>query len=69
MAKQGEVTNITQKNVPEFKGAGEEVKKGANSAPTPSQEGIKRTSIITMMNGRPHKIYFEDGKQIKAEPT
>lgn len=62
MAKQGEVTSITQKNAPEFKGTGEEVKKGANS-----QEGVKRTSVITMMNGRPHKVYFEDGKQVKAE--
>lgn len=66
--KQGEVRKITQKDAPEFKGEGEEVKKGMNPPPVPSQEGVKKTSVITMQNGRPTRVYFEDGKQVKAEP-
>jgi len=67
--KQGEIKKITQKDVSEFKGEGEEVRKGMNPPLHPSQEGdTKRTSIITMQSGRPHRIYFEDGKQVKAEP-
>lgn len=66
--KQGEVRKITQKDTPEFKGDGGEVKKGVNPPPTPSPEGIKKTSVITMQNSRPTRIYFEDGRQVKAEP-
>lgn len=65
--KQGEVKKITQKDVPEFKGEGEEVKKGTNPPLTPSQEGIKKTSVITMQGGKPRRIYFEDGKQVRVE--
>lgn len=61
--KQGEVKKITQKDAPEFKGAGEEIKKDASL----SHEGTKKTSIITMMHGKPHRVYFEDGKQAKTE--
>lgn len=62
--KQGEVKRITQKDAPEFKGAGEEVKKES-----PSRDGVTRTSVITIQNGKPTRVYFEDGKQVKAEPV
>lgn len=52
MAKQGEVVKITTKDESEFK-----------EAPV-----VKKTAIITIQNGKPTRIYFEDGKQVKAEP-
>lgn len=54
--KQGEIKKITQKQAPEFKGEGEEVKKE-----------VKQTSVITMLRGKPHRVYFENGKQVKTE--
>ena len=57
MAKQGEVTKITSEHEPEFKGEGEEVKK----------EAKVKTSILTMQGGKPTRIYFENGKQVRSE--
>ena len=52
MLKQGETKQITLKEPHEFKAEGEEAKK---------------TSVITMQNGKPTRIYFENGKQVKTE--
>lgn len=51
--KQGVVGEITQKEMQEFKSEG--------------VEGKKTTSIITILNGKPHRVYFEDGKRVKVE--
>lgn len=34
---------------------------------SPAKAGPKRTSNLTLRDGVPHRVYFENGKQVKVE--
>lgn len=42
-------------------------KEEAGEAKTPSKAGPKKSSLLTIKDGKPVRVHFEDGKQVRVE--